>query len=881
MGWLRDLIEQSDSGHRSFGDLARAALKHGDWPAKSQMGERSLASILSKLDRNQEADWLAERAGVQRVLSKVLGVPLDDVRSPASNRGRPLRGDTRRLRLTSLHYARALDLLDEPLCPGLPEAVLVPAAYQSLFWRAPSGSGRSLVGHFLEARGLACVIEAATFEEALTRLPERGPVFIELHAQRALPLGSAPRAGLCVAGDFEPGDGNWQKIYSPPVESYLGELVDWVTDRLPADGRFDAQRTLQWLKNEILDSGVLDGLGAALGLCGLADEMGVPSLQRKSVHQLAERFCRERLLSTLDGEALHATWLKRHGYQALVGLGRRVLADSDAAWDEPRPLATWLELVPLEHQREPDLDWMRSSLSQADSNIRPSDIERAARKIPPGAFRIVRAVQQAELLRASQRDTGNAPPSEIPLSLGPRWFSNALRSAATRSLVSGDAHGFGAALLREHAAPDIARELVRRLSDRGSAFIDGLLELEGGDSPAHVAAVDMTFRAAGVALLSGAEIATDSLEALWDEVIEARLEFPRGLPCPRIEYPTPERDALLSRGLWYLSAFAVSGELGQRAGRRHALLRPWKTREVHPDLRAVCAQIARDLPKNSRDRSWVLRAFSLISRLRAEVGALGDMEAPEVLERPAVILDEVAHGVLSWSTVAGIADDELGLPALHALAVERGLPFAAVASAVWQAWSDAQRPSDGARFLTPSSAVSHWFWPHIPSELLHALLADEQLTTLPYEAFGGAQWQVFLAARGTAGARVDEARAFALAPTDVLEQALLSGDESRALCANLWQRLPERATQELLHALGSPEAGGVARLRELLRTAPAAQSARVFEALSRPDVVNVGQEKLTLVRHFLQQHIRERRPGYLEAYERLSGLERQLTSAHR
>jgi hypothetical protein len=879
VGWLRDLMDQSDSGCRSYGDLARAALKNTDWPTESRMAERSLASILSKLDRNQEADWLAERVGVQRVLSKVLGVPLDDLRSPATPVGSAPRGDLRRLRLTSLRYARALDLLDEPLCPGIPEAVLSPGNYQSLFWRAPSGSGRSLVGRFLEARGLAQVIEAATFEEALTRLPERGPVFIELHAQRVLPLGAAPRSGLCVAGDFDPGTESWQELRSPPVESYLAELVTWVADRLPADGRFDAPRALAWLKDEMLDSGVLDGLGAALGLCGLADELGAHTLQRKSVRQIAERFCRDRLLAALDPEAAHAGWLKRNGYEALVGVGRRMLAESEAAWDEPRALETWLELVPIEHQREPDLDWMRLSLSQADSNIRPSDIEKAARKIPPGAFRIVRALQRAELLRETLRGAHGGEQPEASLSLGPRWFSNALRSDATRALVSGSAQDFGEALLRGHAAPSIARELVARLSDRGSAFIDGVLELEGGDSAGHAAAVDMTFRAAGIALLSGAELAADSLEALWDEVLEARLELPGNLPCPRIEYEAPVRDALLSRGVWFLSAFAISGELGQRSGRRHPLLRPWKTRDVSPRLREVCAQIARDLPLNAGDRSWVLRAFSLLSRLRAEVGALGSVEAPEVLERPSVILDEVVHGVLSWSTVAGITDSELGLPALRALARERAVPFAAVASAIWEAWDDAQRPSEGAAFLAPDASASTLFWPHIPSELLEVLLCDARATEIPYQTFDVDHWQAFLTALGTAPARAEDARAFALAPDPVLEEAMRRGVESRALFASVWQRAPERAESELVRALNTPEDDDLPRLSLLLEAAPPAQLSRVFEAFSRPDMANLGREKLAAVRRFLHHYIRARKTGYVEAYARLSELERQLALA--
>jgi hypothetical protein len=877
MGWLRDLMDQSDSGCRSYGELARAALESGEWPAESRMAERSLASIFSKLDRNQEADWLAERVGVQRVLSKVLGVPLDDLRAPGSQVGGAPRGDLRRLRLTALRYARALDLADEPLCPGLPAVALKPGAYNSTFWRAPSGSGRSLVGRFLQARGLAHVIDASTFEEALAQLPDRGPVFIELHAQRSLPLPNAPRGELCIAGDFEPRNPTWQVYTSPPVETYLDELVDWVGARLPTDGRFDSALTRKWLREEMRESSILDGLGAALGLCGLADEHGVQTLRGKSPQKLAERFCRDRLLATLDPEAAHAAWVKRNGYDVLVGLGHRLLADSDAAWDEPRSLESWLELVPLEHQRDADLDWMRLSLSRVDSGIRPSDIEKAARKIPPGAFRIVRALQRADLLREATSQAKTEPSPETRLTLGPRWFSNVLRADATRALVSGSTNDFGEALLRGHAASSVARELLERLSDRGSAFIDGVLELEGGDSAGHIAAVEMTFRAAGVALLAGAELSSDSLEALWDEVLEARLEFPDQLPCPRIEYPNPESDALLTRGIWYLAAFSISSELGQRAGRRHALLRPWKAREAHPDLRQLCAIIARDLPTNELDRRWVLRAFSLISRLRSEVGALGALDSPEVLERPSVILDEVMHGVLSWDTVAGIADSALGLPALAALANERGVPFSSLASAIWEAWDDAQRPALGADFLATDSAHSSSFWPHIPADLLEALLCDARASDIPYESFGEPQWRAFVAALDTAPARAEDARAFSLAPDFVLLEALQRGIDSRGLFESLWQRDPDRAGAELVQALESEaDDEDLARLSGLLAAAPAAQFARLSELFAQPSLANLDRSKLGAIRRFLHDRIRLRKAGYVEAYTRLSAIERLL-----
>jgi hypothetical protein len=878
VGWLRDLMAQSDSGCRSYGDLARAALQNSDWPAESGMAERSLASIFSKLDRNQELDWLADRVGVQRVLSKVLGVPLDDLRAPGSPGGATPRGDLRRLRLSSLRYARALDLVDEPLCPGIPPTVLRPGAFSSTFWHAPSGAGRSLVGRFLQARGLAHVIEASTFEEARTQIPERGPVFIELHAQKALPLPNAPRSELCVAGDFEPQNPTWQVHSSPAVDSYLDELVDWVAARLPADGRFDAARAREWLRGEMRDSGILDGLGAALGLCGLADEHGVQALRGKSPQKLAERFCRDRLLATLEPEAAHAAWLKRNGYEVLVGLGHRLLADSDEAWDEPRSLESWLELVPLEHQREADVDWMRLSLSRVDSGIRPSDIEKAARKIPPGAFRIVRALQRADLLREATSQARANGPAEAGLAFGPRWFSNALRLDATRALVSGSTNDFGEALLKGHAAPSVARELVQRLADRGSAFIDGVLELEGGDSAGHIAAVEMTFRAAGVSLLTGAELGSDTLEALWDEVLEARLEFPDQLPCPRIEYPDPERDPLLTRGIWYLAAFSISSELGQRAGRRHPLLRPWKAREAHPQLRELCAIIARDLPTNDADRPWVLRAFSLISRLRSEIGALGALDSPEVLERPSVILDEVVHGVLSWTTVLGITESMLGLPALWALAAERGMPFSSVASAIWEAWDDAQRPALGAEFLAADSAQSSWFWPHIPGNLLQALLCDARAHDIPYENFGDTQWRAFLAALDTAPARAGDARAFSVAPHFVLGEALARGLESPALFTSLWQRDPERASSELLLALESNDQEGdhLGRLSGLLAASPPAQFSRISELFSKPSLANLERAKLGAIRRFLHDQIRLRKAGYVEAYTRLSAIERLL-----
>src|SRR5262245_50367623 len=136
----------------SFDRLARAALAASVWPADQAVKERSLAAILGKLDRGTDLPWLADRPAVQAALAEALGCPLADVRSgvePAST------AQGRRLRLDDARYARALDLVDEPLCPGIPAEVTTPGRWSQSWWLATGGSGRTLAGRWLEQRGLA------------------------------------------------------------------------------------------------------------------------------------------------------------------------------------------------------------------------------------------------------------------------------------------------------------------------------------------------------------------------------------------------------------------------------------------------------------------------------------------------------------------------------------------------------------------------------------------------------------------------------------------------------------------------------------------------------------------------------------------------------
>src|SRR5215217_4904173 len=99
MGWLRDLMHQAPTPVRSLGDLSRVALRSGDWPADTRMQPRSLAALFSKLDRDQELDWLGDRPGAQVALAKALGAPLDDIRSRVRRRQDSSPGQVMRLRV--------------------------------------------------------------------------------------------------------------------------------------------------------------------------------------------------------------------------------------------------------------------------------------------------------------------------------------------------------------------------------------------------------------------------------------------------------------------------------------------------------------------------------------------------------------------------------------------------------------------------------------------------------------------------------------------------------------------------------------------------------------------------------------------------------------
>lgn len=872
MGWLRDLMQQAPMPVRSLGDLSRSALRSKDWPTDTKMQPRSLAALFSKLDRDQELDWLGDRPGAQVALAQALGASLDDIRARVARRQES--SPSQVLRLRSLPAARALSLLEEPLFPGLPPEVLEPATFDGVFWVAPSGSGRSLVGRWLEARGLARFVRASTWAEAAQRLPAHGAVYVELDTPAPVPNRAASELRLCIAGPRAPeNESGFRVVRSPDPESYLAALVRWVAERLPQDDRFEPERVLAWLRGEPSARGIIDGPGAALGLCGLADELGGRALS-ESLEKLVRRHAQARFTATLDPEATYAAFFRKNGYGTLVSLVRRLLAEDALPWDAPRPREQWLALVPEELQREADVDWLKMTLGTGPGALRAADLDRAAKRLPPGAFRVVRCLEQAGFLEPAGTDA---------LKLGPRFLARTLLSEAVEVLTQASPIEWGAALLEGSARSEVEARVLEQVRATSGQSLEPLFEAADPDNMFYVGAFELGFVAGGLALLEGAELPRDLRENLFEDQLELMLELPGELPLPRVLRGS-ERERAERYGLWLLAALSLSEDLPSQA-RRHRLLRPWRAGDIDPRFVQLLDHALAALSSPKLSEAAALGVFALIGRLRTSVGALVNVETPHPLEQPTVIAEEVMHGVLAWQTVAHLDRGRPGLliGATRAAAITLDVPWADVARAVWLAWDAAERPGEGAEFLLPENDPQGLFWAHIPRELLRPMLADARDKPMPFDRLREEPWAAIEGAV-LEGVLTPSAVIVEHAPVSVLDSWLarrglepFSGAALRAL----FTRLPERLLRILELHFERPSPSEAAQVVMLLTELPSALLGQALDAAEGKQLWRLPEQTLVGARKLLHRAVGEGGALGRRAYPQLAELEQKLASARR
>ena len=118
-----------------------------------------------------------------------------------------------------------------------------------------------------------------------------------------------------------------------PFESLDGEPV-YVFFLLvsPQERPGDHLRALEWLKTPVA-RGDVPTLGAVLGVAGVLDSTGMDRLEDKSLVDVARAYVGERLEEAAKGGSPEALWLKRHGFDVLLGLAQRALTHSAQPWE--------------------------------------------------------------------------------------------------------------------------------------------------------------------------------------------------------------------------------------------------------------------------------------------------------------------------------------------------------------------------------------------------------------------------------------------------------------------------------------------------------------------------------------------------------------------
>jgi len=874
MGWLRDLMEAATPPFRSFGALARRALASPGWPAGTAPQPRSLAALFSKLDRRLELEWLGDRPDVQRVLAECLGRPLAEITGVLAPSGNPL-SDAGRFRFEDAPYVRPLDLLREGLCPGFPPELVLPATWARLWWHAAPGSGCRLISAWLEARGLCHVLRRATLREALESLPVHGPVWLEVtHVDEPALSALRQRAGICLVTPDLPGREQQQGFHplsSPEPLAYLDAFVAWIAPRLPDDGHFDEAMAKGWLRRIAEPLGALDSLATLFGLCGALDEVDPKKLGQGGVERLAGLYFNARLGLAQAEDAPVVAWLRRQGVHVVVALASRLLVDASDPWDTPRDFDAWLDLVPLEYQRGGDLEWMRLALADSDSPVRPGDLAKAAKRMPPGAYRVVRGLERAQLLRPTENGL---------LKLAPRWLGVSAVREARRQLLRGSPVEWGEALLNPRQTQSVLAELRRFAQAQDFDPFEAALELEGGREPASVGCIEASFVTLGLALLEGIEVPQDLIEELWNEQLALLVELGDELPRQRLvcgEFDTGGAGASespLPNAAFHLAALALSEQLPAGVGRRHPLLGPWREPKPPPGIARLYDGVDRLLAKHPEFAEFEAAAVALVDRLRS---AIGQVEAAtHALERAGTLLDEIEHEVLTHEAILRLTATARGLHRLRGLADRRGMEWARISQAFWEAWRGAGEPAALSHLFAPTAESAGWFWGNIPAPLLRDFLSGAIAVPggapLPYAYFGAEQWQSLFAALDAGTLPRDVTRAWQVLPEAEVDAALARSNKlgtAGALPA-LWAGHAPRLLAHLERATRERRAAEVV---DLIGDAPLPQTSAIVACLLELPVLELKPQALDKLRLWLVQRVSLRTEGWRAAYTLLDSLE--------
>ena len=234
--------------------LAKALVKTpGFPPGEVPQKIRSLGNRLRDLDKGATAatQWLEARREVRACLLKVLDwreADLQRVLHPG-----PEPAFETLVELEDVQLVRPLDLRKYPLFPGIPQMALSPDRWRRHWWFAPAGSGRTLSGRWLDARGAATFLRPRTAEELAEALPSSGSVYIDLERADPGTIRSLYRLPdtlrVLIAAPYGSPDG-WAMFGSDPAAAWGADLMRWVGQWIDGHGAFDASAAIALLRKK-------------------------------------------------------------------------------------------------------------------------------------------------------------------------------------------------------------------------------------------------------------------------------------------------------------------------------------------------------------------------------------------------------------------------------------------------------------------------------------------------------------------------------------------------------------------------------------------------------------------------------------------------------
>ncbi len=748
MGWLRELMVEP----MSFQDLARQMRDNEHWPARETIQANSLGVKLSKIDRGDEISWLRKRQEVQLVLREVLKCTPDDLEDAMEQAKGPAPSSSAAFRLEDLPGSSPVDL--KALKTGIPGFPLIfqnPWTRLS-WWVAPGGSGRTLMGQWLEAQQQARHIRGAELDQHLGDGKETW--FIDLATLDELLLlepHHIEERTVCIAAPFAPPraqtqeEGSslyrdseeswfdpteWWIVRSPAWHEYADAFLDWIETLTQGreDAAFNRDHAAAWFQEE--GGSLVDCLGTAIGLCGLINKYGVKRLQKERssaesltdyLEKLAGWFFKMKLEeSSFRYKNDSAESISEYVIPLLRGITRSMLLN-DGAELSGRSLESWYNLVP------PDMVIPLSRAQQLERIKAAKSLHQLRQEIEkqPTPHQAVRHLVEAKLLRHDIKPGTHA--------LRPLWAVSALCKGSLRRLLEEPPEVWGKVALHDVAAVDVLEQLHKELAAGSIRHIEQVLQKQDEASLAWVAALECVFRATGVAVLEGREFPKELLLTLWKAQMKLVFWRQDGLPFARLHDVRGERHSpWLTHGTWLIAALAVSEQLVDSVS-ESSTLAPWTSDSVPATLGVLLNQIE----WRSCLPSWQTATLALMGRLYNQVGPINS--SPSLLVEWHTIfalLDAVRAGQPLTRVLTAFRDDSTMLPALREEAERREVPWSSVA----RAFLDYTFQEKDFRSFLNDPEYRAWFWPHLdPVTLAHHLRSS---AAWPYDLFSRAHWQV-------------------------------------------------------------------------------------------------------------------------------------------